>query len=76
MKITKAVVSISKTVQMRQFEPATVFVSMEAQIDPTDKAETVVANLKKRVRMQVDEEEAALKKERKENYDDEMEKSQ
>lgn len=75
MKINKVVYSYSRTVQMRQFEPAVVFMSLEAQVDPTDKEETVIANLKKKVKTQVDADTKQLMEDRKANYDDELEKS-
>ena len=75
MKINKANIIYSRTVQMRQFEPVTVSISMEAQIDPTDKVETVLATTKKLARAHVEQEVERLKVERKESYDNEMEKS-
>lgn len=58
---------------MRQFEPATFSISAEAQVDPTDKVETVFANVKKIVKSQVEEEITGLKKERKASIDSELE---
>lgn len=73
MKVNKVNVIYSRTVQMRQFEPATFSMSIEAQVDVTDREETVFANVKKMARDQVEEEINSLKKERKANIDNELE---
>ena len=60
---------------MRQFEPAVVSLSMEAQIDAGDTIEKVSAKVKKLVRAEVEEEVLRLKRERQESIDEEMEKA-
>ena len=60
---------------MRQFEPAEISISVEGQVDPGDKPETVATNVRKFAREQVEQEYTRLKQFRKESYDDEMEKS-
>jgi ribosome-binding ATPase YchF (GTP1/OBG family) len=49
---------------MRSFEPANISMSMEAQIDPNDDPKIVIAEVKRRVKEEVETEVKRLKKER------------
>lgn len=71
MKVNKLTISYSNTVQMRQFEPVTIFVSAEVQVNPGDTVERVFQNVKKKLREQVDDEIHKLKVERKESFAEE-----
>lgn len=66
---------MSRTVQMRQFEPATISMTVEAQIDVNDKADVVIAQTKEIVREEVEDEARKLKKQRRASLDDELEKT-
>lgn len=75
MKINKFTYSYTRSVQMRQFEPVQVFMSVETQLDPGEKFVAVAAKVKHMVKEEVELEIKKLKRERIESLDDEMEKS-
>lgn len=66
---------MSRTVQMRSFEPATMNMSVEVQVDPTDNVDAVITQVKRKVKTELDLEANILKKERMDSQDDPMEKS-
>lgn len=71
MKINKIVVSYSRTIQMRQYEPVSLTGTVEAQIDPGDKVEQEFIRVRNIARKQIDDEIKRLKVERKESFLDE-----
>lgn len=75
MKINETNVIYSRTVQMRQFEPVVVSVSIKAQIDPGDDPGTVIRDIRTHARDQVEKEVTRLKIERINSIDDPKEKS-
>lgn len=77
MKINKMTISYSVTVQMRQFEPITLFASAEVQLDPGDTMEQAFQRTKAKLRKELDDEAHKLKVERKESYSEDsgLEKS-
>jgi hypothetical protein len=75
MKVNEVNIIYSRTVQMRQFEPATVSVSIKAQVDPGEPAINVIKTIKRLAKEQVETERDALLNERQESYENDKEKS-
>jgi hypothetical protein len=75
MKINETNVIYSRTVQMRQFEPVVVSISIKAQVDPSDEPDSVIRKIRMTAREQVEMEVNRLKTERIESVDDPKEKS-
>lgn len=75
MKTNKMNISYSTTVQMRQFEPVTIFVSAEVQIDPSDTPEQVFRKTYKMLSTEAEAQAKVLKVKRKESIDEEYEKA-
>lgn len=75
MKVNEVNVIYSRTVQMRQFEPASVSVSIKAQVDPGESAETVIKSIKRIAKEQVENERQLLLNERQDAYESDKEKA-
>lgn len=76
MKINEITVSYKATVVMRRFETVEIFVSAKAELAPNDHFDTSFRKLYKQVESEVESQVKKKKIERKESYDDEMEKSE
>lgn len=78
MKITELSYSYKTTIQMRQFEPVEISGYIRAQVDPSDKPERVMADLKKLINGSIDAEAMERKRQRMESFSDDasMEKVQ
>ena len=68
MKINEIVINHSATIQMRQFEPYQISVTMKAQIDEGDDPRRVVAKVRDMVKKEIDEQANKKKIERRESY--------
>lgn len=75
MKVNEVSIFYKRSIQMRQFAPAEVSVSIKAQVDAGEKPEQVIKKIKEVARSQVDKEFEVLKRERLESLDDPLEKS-
>lgn len=74
MKYTEVTVTFKRTVQMRQFEPAEISVTVRAQVDPGENPSRVIHDARKTARNEVEAERSRLLDERLEAH--EKEKSQ
>lgn len=75
MKINEVNIIYSRTVQMRQFEPAQISISIKAQVDPGDTPANVLKTIKRTAREEVENERQRLLNERQEAYDNDKEKA-
>jgi len=75
MKINKITVSYSTTVQMRQFEPVSIYASAEVQLDPGDHLDTVFRKTYNELHQEIEAQAEKKKIERRDNYDKETEKT-
>lgn len=79
MKVNKVTVYYSQTVQMRQFEPVAVSLSMEAEVDPGEDQKNVARRLLAQVKSVTDDEVTILKLKRKKSFlepdDDSLDKN-
>lgn len=75
MKVNEVSVIYKRTVQMRQFEPAEMSVSIRAQVDPGEKAETVIKTIKRIAKAEVEQEREILLNERQESFQNDKELS-